>query len=702
MFMLIASPLLAQEDAEQAELEKITVTATKMPRKVAEVSASVEIVTKEEVENSKGWNVGESIQNLSGVQAVSTNGAYDTHIIIRGAGAKALYGVREIMIMVDGVPVTDPDSLSRLDMVDTSMIERVEVVKGPNSTLYGANSAGGVINIITKSPVLYQGVDFRAGYGSYNSQDYHLQYGGNYKDLYYLLSGSRRSTDSWRDHNKFGSNQANARFNYVLGDTSDLELVLSYTKAKLDLPGRLTKDQFDEDITQQSEEWQHTARDSESKKASLSYKKEFSGGSELKSQIYAQKWYHFHPVPIRINDGGAVVYGFDIQDNIPFEIAGKRNMLSVGLSGQRDERDSKSYAYRDMETTTIRTFKGPVTVAIPPYSKSDEKGAVMEDTDNTVNKWGVFMQETVWLTEDTILDLGIRYDQVIFNVDNEIFWEWGFAASKDDIAYFNYEENHYVIDIDKTWDAVSPRVGINHSIVEGANVYAAIGTGFQTPTQSELETNEDLKPQKAINYETGFKGSLKDKHTLDVTYFHTTIEDEMLKLMDNTGVSFYDNAGETLHRGVEVSGGITIVEGLQLGANYTYSDFTFVDYVEMERSGYPPVLVEHERDGNNIPLVPEHKYSASLNYKHHTGVYARLGSTTWGEYYIDTANDETYSGFTTVNSRLGYDGKALGLFVQVDNVLDEKYAAEVIQSYGKTSYSPGAPRTWATGLTYKF
>jgi iron complex outermembrane receptor protein len=702
MFMLIASPLLAQENAEQAELEKITVTATKMPRKVEEVSASVEVVTKEEVQNSKGWNVGESIQNLSGVQAVSSNGAYDTHIIIRGAGAKAQYGVREIMIMVDGVPVTDPDSLSRLDMVDTSMIERVEVVKGPNSTLYGANSAGGVINIITKSPVLYQGVDFRAGYGAYNSQDYHLQYGGSFKDLYYIVSGSHRSTDSWRDHNEFKSNQAAARFNYVISDTSDLELVLNYTNAKLDLPGRLTKEQFEDDPTQQSAEWQHTARDSESKKASLSHKKEFSGGSELKTQVYAQKWYHFHPVPIRINDGGAVVYGLDVQDNIPFEVAGKRNMLSMGLSGQRDQRDSKSYTYRDMETATIKTFKGPVTVALPPFSQSDEKGEVMEDTDNKVNKWGVFLQETIWLTEGTILDLGIRYDQVTFKIDNEIFREWAYVTSKNGTAYFNYVENHYVIDLDKTWDAVSPRAGINHSIVEGANVYAAIGTGFQTPTQSELETNEDLKPQKALNYEAGFKGNINDRHTLDVTYFHTTIEDEMLKLMDQTGVSFYDNAGETLHRGVEVSGSVGIVNGLDLGANYTYSDFTFVDYVEMERTGYPPVLIEHVRDGNYIPLVPKHKYSVTLNYRHPTGAYARVGSTTWGKYFVDTANDETYAGFTTVNSRVGYDGKALGLFVQVDNIMDETYAAEVTESYGNIRYSPGAPRTWSTGVTYRF
>ncbi len=690
--------VFAEQEAAGTELEEITVTATKTPRKVEEVSSAMDVISKDEVEKSRSWNIGEVLENLPGVQSQSSNGAYDTHIIIRGSGAKALYGVREIMIMVDGIPITDPDSMTRLDMVDTSIIERIEVVKGPNSTLYGANAAGGIINIITKSPFLYQGAKLRASYGSFNSQDYHLQYGGSSGDLSYLLSGTRRSTDSWREHNEFETNQFSTRFNYLIDDSSDIELTLSYNEAELELPGRLTEEEFEDDHTQQASTWQHTARNSKSKRASLAYKKEFTGGSDFRIQAYAQEWYHYHPVPIRINDGGANVYGADIQNNFLSTVSGKKSVLSIGLSGQKDIRDSKSYTYGEIYNGIVNGQE----VALPPYSKSDEKGEVAEHTQNTVEKWGLFLQESLWIGEGTILDLGIRYDQVHFDLKNDIYKDWSFITANASGAYFNYVDDRRTIKIDETWEAVSPRVGLNHAITDGANVYANVSTGFQTPTQSEIETNEDLDPQKAVNYEVGFRGTSSSGHSLGLAVYYTKIEDEIIQLLEQDGTAYFDNAGETLHKGGELTLLIKLMQGLTFGANYAYSDYKFVDYTEMERAGFPPTLIKHERDGNRIPLVPLHQYSLSLNYKHSSGFYSRLSSVTWGEYYIDTPNTEKYEGFTTYSGRIGYDGKKLGLFAQVDNIFDKKYASEVVMSYGNVRYSPGAPRTYTAGLSYAF
>ena len=377
-FVLVAASVHAG-DVDKAELDELSVTATKVPRKTIEVSASVDVITKEEIEQTKAWNVGEAIGSLPGVQAESKNGAYDTHIIIRGAGAKAAYGVREIMIMVDGVPVTDPDSFTRLDMVDTSDIERIEVVKGPNSTLYGANASGGVINIITKSPLETQGLNIKLTHGAFNSEETHIQYGGNWDKLYYVVSGTRRSTDSWREHNKFDSEQFNARFNYLIDDASDLNVALSYTESDLELPGNLTEAEFNEDHTQQTSSWVNTGRYSTNKRFALGYNRELGQGRELITKAYVQDWYHYHPVPYGINDGGAVVSGLDLQLNVPSTLMGKKSLMSVGVSGQRDNRDSEKYTYRD---TTWSAFANRVT---KPYSSSDVSGALMEADDNLVD-----------------------------------------------------------------------------------------------------------------------------------------------------------------------------------------------------------------------------------------------------------------------------------------------------------------------------
>lgn len=692
-----AAASAAEQEAPSA-LDEITVTATRTPRKVEEATATTEVAKKEDIEATRGNNIGEALRELPGVQAESSNGAYDTHIIIRGAGAKALYGVREIKIMVDGIPITDPDSLTRLDMVDTALIERIEVVKGPNSTLYGANAAGGVINIITKSPFDDPGLTLKLGYGSDNTKNYHAGYAGTAGSFGYLLGATRRSTDSWREGNEFASNQLNGRLTWMISDAADLELGLSYTEADLELPGKLTKQQFDEDHTQRTSEWVNMGRDSEVGRVGLSFRTEDPSGRALKAQLYAQQWDHYHPVVNFINDGGATVYGADLQQDVPLSLPGARHLLSVGVSAQRDERDTRAYSYRDLVTTTVNGK----TVAVAPYTTSDAAGDLAEVSRNAVDSWGVFVQDSLRIGAGTLVDVGLRYDHVRFDIDTEIHQEWAYVTSRGGTSYFNYRDHREDVAFEKSWEAWSPRIGVNQAVSDAVHVYGAIATGFQTPTQSEVESNPELEPQDSVNYEIGLKGRFAGGTRLDLALYATKIEDEVIRLMDEQGATIYDNAGRTRHLGAEVSVEQPLPHHFALQASYSYGDFTFVDYDEAERSGYPATTVLVSRDGNDLPLSPHHKYGAALRYAPPGGFNARLSTVTWGRYYVDTANTETYEGFTTVGGRVGYDRSRYGAFVAVDNVFDAKYAAEVTKNYGKTGYAPGAPRTWTVGVTARF
>ncbi len=678
-----------EQEKEEADLGQMVVTGTKTKRKTSEVPAAIDVITKEEIEQSKGLNIGEMLEALPGVQAQSKNGAYDNHIIIRGAGAKAAYGVREIMIMVDGIPITDPDSLTRLDVVDTSLIERIEVLKGPNSTLYGANAAAGVINIITKEALGYQGVSLKSTVGTDNSQNFNLSYGGAYTDkFYYFLSGSRRSTDSWRKHNEFDTNQLNGKFSYLIDNTSSFELLLSYSEADLQLPGSLTEEEFKDDPAQEGSNWPNNGRYSKTTGATLGYEKEFAGDNELSAQLYFQDWEHFHPVPRGINDGGANVYGAEFQLNIPHRFWDTKNVLTVGLSGQRDERDSKKYAYKDNNPEA-------------PYTSSDDKGELMSSGNNTVDKWGVYIQESIRPFNNLIIDLGLRYDEVKFRLDEEDYLDWGYIFVRPPgESYFGYKEVENIIDEEKTWERLSPRIGINYILIDEISVYGTIGTGFQTPTQGELGTNYKLALQESVNYEVGLKGRFTGGHRLSLAMFYTSIEDEIIKLMDEDGYSFYDNAGETLHQGIELSGRIKLATGLYLGGAYAYSDFTFKEFNEMEKVDRE--VVTHCRDGNKIPLVPEHQYTFFMDYRHQSGLSSRISANTWEKYFVDTANSQTYKGFTVVSGKLAYDWGDAGIFFRVDNMFNKKYAAEVTESYGTIRYSPAAPRTWTAGISYRF
>ena len=136
--IVFLAPAFSQTtERQEIMLEEVTVTATRLERQSLDVPASVEVADAETIKDANMFNIREVLQAMPGVLIQSPNQGYDARLVIRGAGLKARYGVRDIMVLLDGVPITDPDSFTRLDFIDPQLIRRIEVVKGPNSTLWG-------------------------------------------------------------------------------------------------------------------------------------------------------------------------------------------------------------------------------------------------------------------------------------------------------------------------------------------------------------------------------------------------------------------------------------------------------------------------------------------------------------------------------------------------------------------------------------
>lgn len=679
--LAMSSPVLSYDAAAPATLEEVVVTATRTERPTEEIPAGVSSVTKEYINDTRMFGIKEALTGLAGVQSESKNGGYDARLIIRGAGLKARYGVREIMILLDGVPITDPDGMTRLDFVDTQLVERIDVVKGPNSTLYGANAAGGVINIITRSP--YEEIRaVKASYGSDNTQLYNVIFGTSLGKTSLTLNGSRRSTDSWREWNQFSTSQGSLKVGHAFDDTTSLEATVSYTKADLQLPGTLTRAQFDDDLSQlTSEPWRHMGRYSEIFYTSLKGEKEWDHFT-LKPLLYVQKWYHYHPVTGLINDGGAYVYGTDIQADLKHTLAGVEGVLTAGVTGQIDDADGDKYTYRDVATGAMGRIL---------FTRSDDKGVLAEINEDTVTKWGVFVQESLRPSDKWIIDAGVRYDRVHFDIEAEKFLEYSFGSGR----YVVPAES--MVDRETTFEHISPRIGVVYELSNVVNLYGTIATGFQTPQSSELGDNPDLDPSETRNYELGLKARWDDGHSLDIALFYITVDDDIVQtILPNNDVS-YSNAGASRKKGVEISGKVQALKGLFLGGAYTYSDFKFEEFKEVINGK------SFDRDGNRFPYIPLHQYSLFASYKHSSGLKARIDTYTWGEYYVDNANSEKYGGYDFLtNVLIGYEGKHLDVSFDIYNLFDKRYAMEVTKDSTTTRYRPGAPLTMMARVGYRF
>jgi len=692
--LLFALTAEAEEEASRRhQVEEVVVTATRTERKTEETPAGVAVITEEDLETTRLLGVKEALTGIAGVQSETRNEGYDARLIIRGAGLKARYGVREIMVLLDGVPITDPDGLTRLDFVDTQLIERVDVVKGPNSTLYGANAAGGVINIITKSP--YEEIkSAKGGYGDNNTQLYNLILGDNLGETYFTLSGTRKSSDGWRERNNFNSNQAGIKLGRLLADGTPAEVNFFYTNADLQLPGTLSQSQFDEDPSQRTDQpWRHSSRDSNVYFTSLRAEK-LLGSFTLKPLFYFQKWDHFHPVTGSINDGGADIFGGDVQGDLRHNLFGFDGLLTAGITAQYDRSDNDKYAYQDV---LVNPFSGRIVATL-----SDNKGDLIETDKDRITKWGVYVQESLRPTPKWILDLGIRFDQVRFDLSADVYQEYSYSAG-------NYvPPAQGSIKVNKTFEMVSPRIGVVYKLAEGFNLYGNISTGFQTPQSSELQDNENLDPSITINYEAGVKARHPGGHSFDLSAFYMDVDDEIVLTRLADGGTSYSNAGETIKKGIEVSAEIQSAKGLYLGGTYTYSDFEYEKFDEPV-TVYNPALgisetLVFDRSGNQLPYIPKHQYSLYARYDHPSGLRAQISTYTWGSYYVDNANSEKYTGYDFLtNLFAGWEGEHWNFSFYVDNVFDKKYAIEVYKdTSGELRYYPGAPRTFFGKVAYTF
>ncbi|MBI5632338.1 MAG: TonB-dependent receptor [Nitrospirae bacterium] len=683
-FLPSVSAASGEDELKPKELEEISVTATRTERTTKEIPAAIDTISREDIKNTRMFNLKEALAGISGVQSETKNGGYDSRLIIRGAGLKARYGVREIMILLDGVPITDPDGMSRLDFVDSQLVEKIDIVKGPNSTLYGANAAGGVINIITRNP-FEERKSVTAGHGSDNSRMYNLNYGSSIKNTYFNISGSHRSTDSWRQWNTFSTDQASLKVGHLFTDNSTIEAAVSYTEADLRLPGALTKEQFEKDIRQlTAEQWRHSGRYSKIFSTNIKMEKE-TGSFTLKPLLYYQTWSHYHPVTGLINDGGADVYGADLQADMKHLIAGMEGTLTTGLTGQVDKGDGEKYTYRDY-------LKVPGPSGRIKNTLSDKKGDLAETGSDTTTKWGVFVQESLRPSGKWIVDLGVRYDQVAFDINTKTYWEYSYSKGK-------YLLSTETIKRDETFDSISPRLGVVYSLNKIVNLYGNISTGFQTPQSSEMSANPDLKPLTVYNYETGMKARFTGGHSIDLSLFFMKVRDEIVQTVVG-GESTYSNAGKSEKKGVEFTGKFQVMKGLFAGGTYTYSDFQFREFTEWI-SGTP-----YNRNGNRFPYIPEHQYSIFAYYNHPSGFKFKVNTDTWGEYYMDNANTEKYKGYKFLtNALIGYEKKNLDITLDAYNIFDKRYAMEVTKDSTKSDpylYRPGAPFSLMARVTCRF
>lgn len=692
--------------ADTVNLEAISVTATKIATPTKDVSQSIAVVDEQTIEDQNILNIQEAIQDIPGVNAESSTNSPNPRLIIRGAGLKARYGVREIMVMKDGVPLTDPDSFTRFDFIDMQDVSSLEVQKGPGS-INAANATGGVIQLITKSVFDDNSNRIKVGLGDDGQYNTNLKLSGTLseKDFVAFTFSKRAIDNSWRDNNDFDSTQATLKYGHIFDDESTLEAEFSYTESNMNIPTSMTTDEFAEfektgEQHDTSAQWQHSARDSKIAAINVKYEKEM-GDVLFKPRFYFNTWEHFHPVTGLINDSDDnSVYGTDLEMNYVHKLFESEATLVAGVTYKTDiTNDAKKYEYADLLTKTVVPRFGPPR----PYQEiirtlSNDKGDLAQVEDTTTTLYGAYFMETFSPSEEITIDISSRIDKLSFDI------------SGNEITAYDYGSKSYVsgagaYDIDKTYNLFSAKLGGIYKLTDTTNMYASIATANQAPTGSEIEAADDqgisLDKSTSVNYEIGLK-TRSGNLLFDLAIYQNDVKDEIVKILDADGGVIFDNAGETQKRGLELNTVYRVTNELDLGGSYAYSDYEFVKFEE--QVGYGSRARWESRDGNALPYIPEHQYSLFAAYRMDNGFKARVTTRGWGSYYMDNANTEKYEGYDFVTDLMvGYEHHAHSIQLNVKNITDEYYAMEALKdANGKIAYKAAAPMSAMVTYSYEF
>ena len=655
--------------AQGAGLGPIVITTTIVEKISDEKPAAISVIGQAEIQlGSEQLGLDESLGRVPGLFTLNRyNFAQDLRLSIRGFGARSSFGIRGIKVIVDGIPETLPDGQGSVDGIDIGSASQITVIRSPSSSLYG-NASGGVILIESERGPMIPFAEARATFGDYNFKKQQLKTGGDTGKLNYLLNLSDTTIDGYRDHSKFENNQLNTRLEARLSTTSSLLTTIHHTdQPAADDPGGLTSAEAASDPTQARAQNLSFDAGEELKQTriGLLYKTSLSENHDLEARIYNTDRDFSNKLPFQ--NGGIVkldrdFYGIGVKYTVEGDLGDKPNRLLVGIDFDRQD-DDRSRFDNLQGVTGAQTFK----------------------QNELVTSLGAFLQNETKLSDIAELTVGIRYDEVRFNVNDQ------FLADGDDSGDINF-------------DQVSPMVGISIRRSSNTHLYATISSAFETPTTTEFANpdgggfNQSLEAQESINYEIGIK-TKTSSYRFEAALFHIDIDNELtpFELPAQPGRIFFENAGSSSRNGLELSYTRQLAEQLRLSMAYTYSDFTFDRFTDTNGN---------EFDGNHSPGIPQDLLYLDFSWFGDSGFYAKWDVTYTGEIYADNANQISVESSTVSNLRLGhnvfYDDWEVASFLGVNNLFDEDYNDNIrINAFGGRYFEPAPERNAYVGITVR-
>lgn len=699
--VLAAAVLAAMEAAAQTAAEPtlrpIVVTPTPgVAQQAFDTPASVDVVTGEQMRNGQlQVNLSEPLVRVPGVVALNRqNYAQDLQISVRGFGARSTFGVRGIRLYTDGIPATAPDGQGQVSHFDLSSAGRLEVLRGPFSSLYG-NSSGGVISLFTADGLPGLQAEAAAAFGSDGVRRQNLRFAGEQGAWNWNLDAANFRTDGYRDHSAASRTGFNGKVRLqATPDTRVTFVANAIDMPQVQDPLGLTRPEYEANPRQASPQAllfdTRKSVDQQQVGAVLEHRINDVHAVKLTTWGGSRATEQFQAIPpgaqIPITHPGGVIVlnrdygGIDGQWIARTRAWGGGLTFTAGLYADDLEEHRQGF----------QNFFGPPTAP----TALGVMGMQRRDEDNRVRSFDQYAQGS-WQGERFSVTAGLRHSQVKFESRDRFI----VGANRDDSGSVRYS-------------ATTPVLGLVWHASDALNVYAAAGRGFETPTSNELSyrpdgqagLNLDLDPARSRQWEVGVKAEPVQDWRVNAALFQARTSDEIVVATNVGGRSTFQNAAETRRRGAELA-----LTGQWASAWSTYVALTWLDATY--RTAFTCVSAactpanNQVAAGNRIPGIPRFTAFAELAWTHKPwGLESALELRHVGDMPVDDRNTDFAPASTVFNLRVSLrqvrDRWTFREFLRVDNLADRNYVGSVIVNEANRRFFEPAPgRTWLVGAS---
>jgi iron complex outermembrane receptor protein len=574
------------------------------------------------------------------------------------------FGMRGIQLLQDGIPLTTADGTTQPTNLDLGAAGRLEVIRGPNSVLYG-NAAGGVINIRTEFPSsdpFWIEPDIQFGSHKYRRQQ--VKGHGTSGRFSYLFNVNRVETEGFREHSAAKVRRANFVMRVELSPSTEIRGMFNL----FDMPfGESASTVNEADALQKPQSVRNLAitqgwgEDATQGQGGVTLEHRFSNGDVFRGTGWGTWRDLWNPIPFRIIDLGRAASGFRSEYVGAREIGTLPITWTTGfdVSYQRDARAE----YRN--------------AGVPSGGTRTQQGDLILQQLEEVRSLAPFAQMTLTFHPRWLATAGVRYDYYDFSATDRFLSDGDQSGSR-------------------TLDALSPMLGLTFVASDEFNLYTNFSTAYQTPTTVELSNrptgeggfNKDLNPEDLRNFEVGARGTVGEGRVrYELAAYFATLDNAFVELQRADEQTFFRNAAKSSRNGLEARIDWTPFSRTNTYLSYTHQDFTFTRF-QAGTTDY---------SGNMEPGAPPNQLFLGGSYETDFGLRA-IGQFRWVDAYpVNNANTASNWSYKVVDVRLGWDTKWNDVLVRpffgIDNIFGERYNASTIpNAFGRRYYEPAPGR----------